>query len=327
MPLLFKLGNVSNPLTLAADNFDVTFQSYSTTPDAGLDDSHNVVPPIIHNIFIGNNATLRPSWEVARASCRKQHPGYTFEFWDEDRAQDFVQRQFPAVWPMWRDYEFSIQKADSLRYMILYYYGGIFMDMDLNCERPLTPLRQFDFIAAAAHPAGVSNGFIMAKPRLPFLGQVIQRLEAFDLSWFGLPYATVSFSTGCHFLSTMYATTTLPRTNLRVLQGPPSQPRMHQLNGNASTPIFRHLGSSSWHSWDAAFFKLFRHPSQAAGGLLANARDAKCATLGLVPLLGIVGAMVLVLKVVYKAVRRRRLLVGKHGLSGGDLRRSKEDVV
>jgi inositol phosphorylceramide mannosyltransferase catalytic subunit len=129
MPLLFKLGNVSNPLTLAADNFDVTFQSYSTRPDAGVDDSHNVVPPIIHNIFIGNNATLRPSWEVARASCRKQHPGYTFEFWDEERAQDFVQRQFPAVWPMWRDYEFSIQKADSLRYMILYYYGGKLLNL------------------------------------------------------------------------------------------------------------------------------------------------------------------------------------------------------
>jgi hypothetical protein len=131
--------------------------------------------------------------------------------------------------------------------------------------------------------------------------------------------------TGYH--RTMYATTTLPRTNLRVLQGPPSQPRMHQLNGNASTPIFRHLGSSSWHSWDAAFFKLFRHPSQAAGGLLANARDAKCATLGLVPLLAIFCGMVLTLKVVYTAMRRRRLLGGKQRVIGADLGRSKEDVV
>lgn len=75
------------------------------------------------------------------------------------------------------------------------------MDMDLNCERPLTPLREFDFVAAGAYPSGVSNGFIMSSPRLPFMGQVIQRLSAYDLSWFGLPYVTVSFSTGCHFLS------------------------------------------------------------------------------------------------------------------------------
>ena len=127
MPLLFKLGNVGNPLTLEADNFDVTFERYSTEPDrARGDDQHYAVPPIIHNIFIGNNATLRPAWDTARATCRAQHPGYTFEYWDEERAKDFVQRQFPTVWPTWRDYEFSIQKADSLRYMLLYYYGGTF---------------------------------------------------------------------------------------------------------------------------------------------------------------------------------------------------------
>lgn len=107
----------------------------------------------------------------------------------------------------------------------------------------------------------------------------------------------------------MYATTTLPRTNLRVLQGPPSHPRMHMLNGNATTPIFRHLGSSSWHSWDAAFFKLFRHPSKA---LLPSGDDARrCATLGVLPLLAIVGGLLLALKLVFKAVKRRRIFEGE----------------
>jgi inositol phosphorylceramide mannosyltransferase catalytic subunit len=75
------------------------------------------------------------------------------------------------------------------------------MDMDLYCRRSLEPLRQFDFIAPAAYPAGVSNGFIMSRPNLPFLGEVIQKLIDYNLDWFGLPYATVSFTTGCHFLS------------------------------------------------------------------------------------------------------------------------------
>lgn len=75
------------------------------------------------------------------------------------------------------------------------------MDMDLFCVRPLTPLRQFDFVAAAANPSGLSNGFIMSKPRLPFMAEVIQSLKPYDLSWFNLPYVTVSFSTGCHYLS------------------------------------------------------------------------------------------------------------------------------
>jgi hypothetical protein len=75
------------------------------------------------------------------------------------------------------------------------------MDMDLYCRRSLEPLRQFDFVAPAAYPKGVSNGFIMSRPNLPFLREVITKLVDYDLDWFGLPYATVSFTTGCHFLS------------------------------------------------------------------------------------------------------------------------------
>jgi hypothetical protein len=42
------------------------------------------------------------------------------------------------------------------------------------------------------------------------------------------------------------------RTELKILAGPKENPRLHSLNGPVSTPIFNHLGSSSWHSYDAA---------------------------------------------------------------------------
>lgn len=124
MPLLFKLGDVANPLTLEGDHFDVTFQNYSAEPDSSDSSANYAVPPIIHNVFIGSNSTLRPAWEEARRSCRAQHPNFTFEFWNEERAKDFVEHQFPSIWPTWRDYKLPIQKADSLRYMLLYHYGG-----------------------------------------------------------------------------------------------------------------------------------------------------------------------------------------------------------
>lgn len=41
------------------------------------------------------------------------------------------------------------------------------------------------------------------------------------------------------------------RSELKVLAGPPDNFRLHSLNGHVSTPIFDHLGSSSWHSYDA----------------------------------------------------------------------------
>ncbi|KAE8312358.1 hypothetical protein BDV41DRAFT_304299 [Aspergillus transmontanensis] len=51
--------------------------------------------------------------------------------------------------------------------------------------------------------------------------------------------------------------TTQPnRTSLRILSGPPDHPNMHMLNGFVDTPLFRHLGTSSWHANDALFVRM-----------------------------------------------------------------------
>ena len=42
----------------------------------------------------------------------------------------------------------------------------------------------------------------------------------------------------------------LNRTDLKILAGPETNPKLHSLNGNVVTPLFHHLGSSSWHSYD-----------------------------------------------------------------------------
>jgi len=79
--------------------------------------------------------------------------------------------------------------------------SGIFLDLDLRCLRPLDPLRQFEFVSVAATPMGISNGFLMSSPRHPFLESVVKSLPRYNINWLGLPYATVMFTTGCHFLS------------------------------------------------------------------------------------------------------------------------------
>ena len=105
---------------------------------------------------------------------------------------------------------------------------GIFLDLDLHCYRPLTPLRKFEFVAPAAYPAGISNGFIMTKPGLPFMKRLIDNLPNCDLSWFSLPYLTVSFSTGCHYLSWVtatFCTARIGKLTHSFVPAPSTQPR------------------------------------------------------------------------------------------------------
>lgn len=64
---------------------------------------------------------------------------------------------------------------------------------------------------------------------------------------------------------------------------------MHRLNGPVKTPIFDHLGSSSWHSYDAAMI------------VSLGKEGAKCK----VPILLVGGSLVTF--VIMRRMRRRRV--------------------
>lgn len=219
----------------------------------------DLVPPILHHIFLGKpRHEMPPSWSISRDACLDYHPNYTHHFWDDESAQKFMSSHYPWFLQRWLNYKYPIQRADSLRYFLLHHYGGIFLDLDLECLRSLGPLRQFPVVNIAAVPAGISNGFMMALPQHPFLGQVISALALYDRTWFWIPYAAVMFSTGPMFLSAEHARFTTYHSpgssasapSLAVLDNP-----YHRLSGPVKTPLFRHLGSSSWHNDDAKLLK------------------------------------------------------------------------
>jgi len=92
------------------------------------------------------------------------------------------------------------------------------------------------------------------------------------------------------------------RDALRILWGPN---HLHQLSGAVTTPLFRHLGLSSWHSVDGAIVKKLKF---GAMGHIAS----------LALQIGVIGG------VIFAAVRwyrsparlRRKSLADKHKLDG-----------
>jgi hypothetical protein len=70
------------------------------------------------------------------------------------------------------------------------------------------------------------------------------------------PFAHNSFSTSYSSYISAIHTLQRNRPELKVLSGPPSNPKLHSLNGDVVTPLFHHLGTSSWHSFDASFIVL-----------------------------------------------------------------------
>ncbi|KAL2270551.1 hypothetical protein VTJ83DRAFT_2735 [Remersonia thermophila] len=255
MPLLWSRHSRLFDLSAPGSGLDVTFSNYSihqaSAAEQGYEDR---VPAVLHHISLGNGAATHEKWTEVRKTCLDMHPGWHAYLWTDETADRFVKDRFPGVYDMWKGYRYPIQRIDALRYMVLYHYGGVILDMDLQCKRALGPLRRYEFVAPEAHPAGFSIGFMMAARESPFLAELVHGLPRYNRRWFGLPYPTVMFSTGCHYASTIHTLQpTHLRAKLKILAGPPdTNPTMHHLNGRVSTPLFNHLGSSSWHAYDAA---------------------------------------------------------------------------
>ncbi|KAH8705782.1 putative glycosyl transferase [Talaromyces proteolyticus] len=239
------------------DNFDITFASYSVNQSILGLSYQDVVPPILHHINLGPKQPS-PEWMAARDECIEYHPDWKAYIWDDKASNEFVKEKFPHLKEMWDNYHFPVERVDALRYMVLQKYGGVVLDFDLACKRNLDPLRRFEFVAPSAHPTGFSIGFMMSSPGNPFVHELVDNLSRYNHAWFFLPYVTVMFSTGCHYASTIF-TLHKNRSALRILGGIPGHPRLHMLNGYVDTPLFRHLGSSSWHSFDAFLINWLGH--------------------------------------------------------------------
>lgn len=207
--------------------------------------SEEAIPAIIHQVKLGD-LTMRPAWQEARQDCLDLHPAWQFKLWQDEEANEFVQRHYPDLYGTYRQYPMEIQRSNVLRYLLLNHFGGFYLDLDLRCRTPLDLLRTQAFITPPANPTGVNNAFIASVPRHPFWSHLIANLQAYDLAWLHSPYVTNMMSTGCHFFSTMHRTS-VDHASLGILD------QSNKLNGHVTTALFEHLGASSWHKGDARF--------------------------------------------------------------------------
>lgn len=178
--------------------------------------------------------------------------------WTDASSREFIETHYPWFLETYDGYTYPIQRADAIRYFVLYHYGGIYMDLDIGCMRRMDPLLHYEVILPKTIPVGVSNDLMFAAKRHPFMKQTMHNLAKFDYTWI-INYPTVMFSTGPMFLSAQYGTYTAahpltpdnPGGEVRIL--PKSLYGKNARVDEAPNAFFTHHYGSSWHADDAAF--------------------------------------------------------------------------
>jgi len=154
----------------------------------------------------GTPAVYRPFQQA----WRRLHPDWQYEFWTDQRIAEFVQAVHPAFQALFKSYRHQIQRVDLMRYLVLWTYGGWYIDLDFEPKQSLHELtrRYPDQVILGQEPLVqarkvyrrarcVGNAIMYSPPRHPFWRHVLDL--AFQRSRLGptpLPSSEVLRATG-----------------------------------------------------------------------------------------------------------------------------------
>ena len=88
-----------------------------------------------HEIYIKNIETLK-----------KLNPKTKVNIWNEKELDKVVKNHYPDFLDFWNNFPSKFYKIDFGRYLILKLYGGMYLDLDMECISQLPNENEMDFI-------------------------------------------------------------------------------------------------------------------------------------------------------------------------------------
>lgn len=207
-------------------------------------------PKILHHIW-NDNETIPEKWHASYQSCIDHTKGYEHKLWTKSSMRKLIQEEYPWLLKTYLGYQYDIQRVDVGKVVLLYHYGGIYVDLDIICKHDwdvvLRNLSHYGVVFAESTPVGVATDTMIVKEKHPFFKYLLDHFIEAD-RWRGVPYATIIFGTGPMFVSGAI----VDYPNKDEVYVFPNKLYTQELVGN--------LHGSSWHRWDGVIiYWVFTH--------------------------------------------------------------------
>ena len=111
-----------------------------------IKDTHQTqtIPKIIHYIWISNkdnyiNVELPDKYTKFVSTWYKNNKDFEFKYWSGKDILNLITLNFPEHLVFYKSLS-TISKCDFARFVIIYLFGGVYMDTDFFCKKNLGPL-------------------------------------------------------------------------------------------------------------------------------------------------------------------------------------------
>lgn len=142
-------------------------------------------PRIIHQCFLGFDGPMPEKWAQNHKKWKELHPDFEIRLWNMEKSIALIYEINQSFVKIFENYEYNIERADAIRYFILYKFGGIYVDLDIIPNYPLHSLlkmyendKKLDVLLAESPNVNTaSNFFMISKPQSIFWLYVIDEMK------------------------------------------------------------------------------------------------------------------------------------------------------
>ncbi|MEW2625437.1 glycosyltransferase [Streptomyces sp. NPDC048106] len=147
------------------------------------------IPELIHQTWA--DIDVPAQWREWVDSWKKFHPGWKYRLWTDTESRSFLEEHYPWFVPVYDGYPDPVMRADAIRYFLLGHFGGVYVDLDVECRRPVGELLTGRGLVLGCEPELhtrlpparhralgriVGNAFIASAPGHPFWAHVHREL-------------------------------------------------------------------------------------------------------------------------------------------------------
>lgn len=150
-----------------------------------------MIERIIHQIWHPfSSAEMPRDWQRFARSWRRFHPDHEHVLWGPEESRAFVAAHYPGFLKTYDEYPQPIQRVDSLRVLLLHHFGGVYVDLDVECLRNVEALLEGQRVVFPAEPTIhwenwrhkgyrriLATAFMASEARHPFWQTVIDEMQ------------------------------------------------------------------------------------------------------------------------------------------------------
>ncbi|CAF1481723.1 unnamed protein product [Adineta ricciae] len=222
--------------------------------DERFNDTSQTIPLIIHQMWKTNDLSSYPI-NNSQHVWKRFFPTYVINLWTDEQIEKLILKaEYEFLYPVYKSYLYSIQRADLARLIILHSHGGIYADLDVyphgtNLEELLRQNVSF-IIGRSSSDTCLVNHFMISQQNSSILSHILENIhkKSFFNQIYVLPYLEV-FATGSIYLT-------------NILRNYRDQ-RLLILSKDELSQYIYHDAGRSWHLFDGYIInRIDAHPKQ-----------------------------------------------------------------